>query len=76
MQYTSPWLQWMSVAGRMVGLMGSLLAPRGAPRTSSLAGERLAPPAEPWPAFAETQPMCFEARRPEAAPGSRPPAPR
>jgi hypothetical protein len=64
MQY-SPWLQQLkSMAGRMVG---PLVAP--APR----AVRPLA--AEPYPAFGDTQPMCFETRRPEPAATQRP-APR
>jgi hypothetical protein len=59
MQY-SPWLQLKSMAGRMVGL----LAARAPHRARVLRDRR--PLAEPYPTFADTQPMCFDARHPDA----------
>jgi hypothetical protein len=64
----------MSLAGRMVGLMGSFITPVGARRSQASRALRLARiarehrlEAEAWPAFDETQPMCFEARCTEPA---------
>jgi hypothetical protein len=59
MQY-SPWLQLKSMAGRMVGELTAraLHAVRAPQQRRPLA-------AEPTPEFGDTQPMCFETRRPE-----------
>lgn len=62
MQY-SPWLlQLKSMAGRMVDQIAA-----GALRAVPPPRTRRPLAAEPYPVFGDTQPMCFETRRPDPA---------